>query len=591
MYILFKELNYIILGIRQILERIEKKEKKTLFLVTLLMIFVWFLINLPAIILWNFVDKIISIDNPTFSIAIPFIISMIVIILLKESLTILRKYLVENIATQTEKKQTINIINHVLKTDISEYINKYQVWALNWRISRSVGWFIKLIKLLFLDFFPVFFTWISAVVIILFKQPTLAWIMLLLIPTALYIVFKQISSQKWIRISLLREKEKIDWKIVEMIWGIETIRTYNTTDYEIKKIDNISENLRKIEIKHHIWMAIYDWIKYLNESFFYILVVSISIYLAVNWIISKWDILTYSILFSSIILPFREIHRILDETHESIIKLNDLIEIYNQPIDKSFVNTNLPKNLNPDLILDIKSLYFSFWEKDILKNINFSIKKWEKIWIVWASGCGKSTLVKIILKIVHNYKWNIDFLWDNLFNLSREIIAQKVAYIPQSPFIFSWTIRENLTYWVSWSILEKDMIKALKLVNLYDEIEYNFWWLNWIISESWKNLSWWQKQRLAISRAILKNPEVIVFDEATSALDNTNEKLIQENIEKVCNNCTMVVIAHRLSTLKNVDKVLVFNKWELIEEWWFNELININNWKFKELWELQINKI
>jgi ATP-binding cassette subfamily B protein len=155
--------------------------------------------------------------------------------------------------------------------------------------------------------------------------------MILVIPAGLFIVVKQVASQKGIRISLLRGKEKIDGKVVEMMGGLETIRVADTTNFEIQKVENIAEDLRKIEIKHHIHMMFYDAAKYLNEAFFYILVISISIYFAVNGIITKGDILTYSILFMSILNPLRTIHRILDEAHESSIKVQDLDDLLSQP--------------------------------------------------------------------------------------------------------------------------------------------------------------------------------------------------------------------------------------------------------------------
>jgi len=179
--------------------------------------------------------------------------------------------------------------------------------------------------------------------------------MILVIPTWFFIIAKQIASQKWIRLSLLRWKEQIDWKLVEMIWWLETIRVVNTTNIEIQKIENIAEDLRKIEIKHHIYMMFYDSLKYLNEAFFYVLVVSLSIYFAVNWIITKWDMLTYTILFMSIITPIWAIHRILDEAHESVIKVKDLNDLLNQSIDESFEIKEKVHFLNSENALEIKN--------------------------------------------------------------------------------------------------------------------------------------------------------------------------------------------------------------------------------------------
>lgn len=553
---------------------LDKKEKRNLIISTVLMIFAGVLVNLPAVILWKFVDQIINMKEPTFSVAIPFLWSIIVIILLKEILTVIRKYLVENIATQTEKKLIVKTIWHLLKTDIGEFINKYQIWSLHGKVFRSIGGLIKLIKLGFLDFFPTFFTAIAAIGIAFYQKPMLASFMILVIPTGLFIVIKQVSSQKGIRISLLRWKEKIDGKVVEMMWWLETIRVSDTTDFEINKIENIAEDLRKIEIKHHIYMMFYDAIKYLNEAFFYILVISISIYFAVNWIITKGDILTYSILFMNILNPLRTIHRIVDEAHESSIKVNDLEELLNQNLDQSFQTKNEENKDKSDFILEIKNLSFIYPNKAdaTLENINLQISKGEKIWIAWSSGCWKSTLIKIILKLTHNYSGDIVFLSYDLTSISRKTIAKKIAYIPQKTYIFSWSIKDNIVYGTDSDIKDEEIIWALREANIYDEVMNTLWWLEWKVSENWNNLSWWQRQRLAIARLILQSPEVLIFDEATSALDNTNEIIIQQNIEKYFKDKTIITIAHRLTTLKNSDRILVFEWWQIIQEGDFKQL-------------------
>lgn len=571
---LINELSEISNGFIKTISFLEKKEKMNLIISAVLMIFAGFLINLPAVILGKFVDKIINLKDPTFSIATPFLTAIIIIILLKESLTIIRKYLVENIATQTEKKLTIKTIQHLLKTDILEFINKYQIGALHGKIFRSIQGLIKLIKLGFLDFFPTFFTALAAIIIAFYQKPLLASFMILIIPSGLFIIIKQVSSQKGIRISLLRGKEKIDGKVVEMMGGLETIRVANTTDFEIKKVEDIAENLRKIEIKHHIYMMFYDAAKYLNEAFFYILVISISIYFATKGIITNGDILTYSILFTSIINPLRTIHRILDEAHESSIKVSDLNELLSQSLDKSFKVSAKYKGSDSQLALSIKNLSYSYPEKSktTLKNINLDINKGEKIGIAGASGCGKSTFVKIILKLIHNYSGTVNIGGKNINSLSRSAIAKKIAYIPQKTYIFSGTIRENIVYGLSEEKSNADIIEALRKANMYKEVMDVLGGLDGKVSENGNNLSGGQKQRLALARLILQSPEILIFDEATSALDNTNEVIIQKNIEELFADKTIIMIAHRLTTLKNTDRILVFDNGQITQEGKFEEL-------------------
>lgn len=569
-----KEFKEILSGFKQTLHMLEKPEKNMLLFATVLMLINGILTNLPAVILGRFVDKIVNVKQFQFSTATPFIILIILIILVREALTVVRKYFVENVATQTEKKQTVNAVNNLLKTDLT-FLGEKQIGSLHGRLFRSIQGLIRVIKLGFLDFFPAFFSALAAIGIALIQKPFLASVMILVIPAGIYIIVKQISSQKGIRVALLRGKEKIDGAVVEMLGGIETVRTLNTTDQEVGKIGEISEDLRKKEIKHHIQMALFDAAKYLNEGFFYILVISLSILFSAQGVISRGDILVYSILFISITSPLREIHRILDQAHEGSILVNDLYDLLNQPQDISFRLQQNKRILKQEDIVSIKNLSFSYKNKPnqkILSTINLSIRKGEKLGIAGASGCGKTTLIKIMLRLIHDYDGMISLFNKDLLSITRKEIAKKISYVPQKTYVFYGSVRENVTYGRKSKIDEKEIIQATKRANIHDEIINSLGGLNGRVSENGNNLSGGQKQRLAIARLMLMSPEILIFDEATSALDNTNEAIIQRNIESMFKDKTMITIAHRLTTLQNCDRIIVIDKGRIVQEGSFNEL-------------------
>ena len=287
-----KEFSEILNGFKRTLRLMEKPEKTALIFASVLMLITGVLTNLPAVILGRLVDKLVGIDNFDLSIAIPFIALIIGVTLVREALTVVRKYFVENVATQTDKKQTVNVIEHLLKTDIAN-INQQQIGSLHGRIFRSIQGMIKIIKLGFLDFFPVFFSALAAIIIALTQKPLLAGVMILVIPVGLFLIVWQVSSQKGIRVALLRGKEKIDGTVVEMLGGIETVRALNTENKEVTKVEEVAEGMRKKEIRHHIFMALFDSGKYLNEGLFYVIVISLSIFLAAQGVITKGDILVY----------------------------------------------------------------------------------------------------------------------------------------------------------------------------------------------------------------------------------------------------------------------------------------------------------
>src|SRR3989344_6655014 len=385
-----KELSEILTGFQRTLALLEKPEKTMLVVSSIIMAIAGVLTNIPAVALGKLVDQLAELQEIEFSIALPYIFLVVVVILLREALTVVRKYFVENIATQTEKKQTVHAIERVLKAYIAR-INAQQIGSLHGRIFRSIQGLVRIIKLGFLDFFPTFFTAIAAMGIAFYQKPTLATIMILVIPAGLYIVIRQVASQKGIRVALLRGKEKIDGTVVEMLGGIETVRALNTEVREIEKVESVAEELRKREIKHHISMSLFDALKYLNEGFFYIAVIALAIFF-------------YSILFLSITAPLSEIHRVLDEAHESSIRVNDLYELLDAPLDVSFeadIGKSSGKSQEPAIRVERLSFSYSSSKHPIVQNVSFTVKRGEKIDIVGASGGGKSTIAKILLRLVH----------------------------------------------------------------------------------------------------------------------------------------------------------------------------------------------
>ncbi|HLB66103.1 MAG TPA: ABC transporter transmembrane domain-containing protein, partial [Candidatus Saccharimonadales bacterium] len=196
-------------GVQRTLHLIDRPEKRALLIASGVMVVTGFLTNLPAVILGRLVDRLTSGPSFKFASVTAFIIIITLIIIIREVLTIYRKYLVENVKTQTEKKQTVATISHILEADNSA-LESLRIGTLHGRIFRSIEGLVRLIKLGFIDFLPTAFAALAALIIALTQKPLVASLMVLVIPTGLYIIMKQISSQKGIRIQLLRGKERID---------------------------------------------------------------------------------------------------------------------------------------------------------------------------------------------------------------------------------------------------------------------------------------------------------------------------------------------------------------------------------------------
>ena len=230
---------------------------------------------------------------------------------------ILRRIMVEDTATKTEQKARGIVISSLLKAPLL-YFKENMTGNIHGRLNRCLEGTIKLEKLLFMDFAPAIFNSIAAIVVIFTTLPIiLALPMLLVIPIGIAIVFRQISTQKGIRVELLETKSEMDGSIVELLNGIEVIRMIDSVSLEENRFDKKSEYLRNKEMKHHIQMAKYDSLKFLNEVFFTIFMIGTSAYLATKGYISVGAVLTSYLCFSQLITPLEELHRILDDFHYS----------------------------------------------------------------------------------------------------------------------------------------------------------------------------------------------------------------------------------------------------------------------------------
>lgn len=565
--------------LKKIYKLLDKKQKIRFIIIIMIMIISAILAQMtPKAIGW-LTDDILSKDSISFEKVIPFLIFILIVNVVNEIIKIVRRVLVEDTATRTEKKARGIVIKSLLMAPLS-YFRKNMTGNIHGRLNRCLDGTIKLEKLLFMDFAPAIFNSIAAIITIFITLPiALALPMMLVIPIGVFIVLKQIKSQKGIRVELLNSKSEMDGTIVELINGIEVIRICDSLEFETNRFENKSEFLRAKEMKHHKAMAVYDCLKFINQAVFTVLVIGVSTYLATKNIISVGSVLTAYLCFNQLLKPLEELHRIFDEVSECTVLATDFFKMTEIENDFSYFPISVKsKNKETDEMINIENITFSYPESEdkvILDNFNIDINKGTYLGIAGPSGCGKSSLIKSICKLE---KANGTIIIDNinLNNLSRKDISKLIALVPQSPFLIEGTIYENITYGIDREVSKDEVEEASKRAYIFDYINSLPEKFDTMVSEGGNNLSGGQRQRIAIARIFLRKPKILILDEATSALDNTSEKHIQAEIEKMKdeNNTTIIAIAHRLTTLKNCDRIIVLNKGHIEEEGKFDELID-----------------
>lgn len=585
--------NNLIKVLKKIYKLLDTKQKLRFILIIIIMIVSAALAQMtPKAIGW-LTDDILTKNEISFNKVIPFLVFILIVNVVNEVIKIFRRVLVEDTATRTEKKARGMVIKSLLMAPLS-YFRKNMTGNIHGRLNRCLDGTIKLEKLLFMDFAPAIFNASAAIITIFLTLPiTLAMPMLLVIPIGVFIVLKQIKSQKGIRVELLESKSGMDGTIVELINGIEVIRICDSLDFEIKRFDDKGEFLRAKEMKHHKAMAMYDCLKFINQAVFTVLVIGISTYLATKNIISVGAVLTAYLCFNQLLRPLEELHRIFDEVSECTVLATDFFKMVEIENDFSYLPIKTKsENKSTDEIINMENITFHYSENEdkiILDNFNIDIEKGMYLGIAGPSGCGKSSLIKSICKLE---KADGAIIVDdrNIDNLTRKDLSKLIALVPQSPFLIAGTIFENITYGIDREVSIDEVEEAAKRAYIYDYINELPAKFDSLVSEGGNNLSGGQRQRIAIARIFLRKPKILILDEATSALDNTSEKYIQAEIEKMKqeNNTTIIAIAHRLTTLKNCDRIIVLNKGKVEEDGKFDDLIEKNG-MFSDMYYGKLN--
>lgn len=223
--------------------------------------------------------------------------------------------------------------------------------------------------------------------------------------------------------------------------------------------------------------------------------------------------------------------------------------------------------------------------RDVFNHLNITIPGGQKIGLVGFSGSGKSTFVNLILRFYDIQSGHILIDHQDISDITQDSLRSQIAMIPQEPALFHRTLMENIRYG-RLEASDEEVIQASKLAHCHEFIEKLDENYQALVGERGVKLSGGQRQRIAIARAMLKNAPILILDEATSSLDSVTEKLIQESLHTLMKGRTTIVVAHRLSTLANMDKILVFHKGNIIEAGTKEHLLDIKG-HFAKLWNMQ----
>ena len=366
--------------------------------------------------------------------------------------------------------------------------------------------------------------------------------------------------------------------------GIRVTKAFTNVDTEIEKFEVGNNKFVKARKKAYKAMGVFhSSTTFVTEIFNVVVLIAGGLFLYANQI-ELGDYTAFIVSINVFLAPVRQLIMFMEQYQNGVTGFKRFVEIMDAKSETDKDTAKSIKNVEGNISF-INVSYGYGEEKDVLNNLSLDIKKGETFALVGPSGGGKTTVCHLIPRFYEIENGSITIDGIDVRDITALSLRKNIGIVQQDVYLFNASIRDNILYG-NPDATEEEIIEASKRANIHDFVISLEKGYDTVIGERGVKLSGGQKQRLSIARVFLKNPPILILDEATSALDNTTEILIQESLDELCKGRTTIVVAHRLSTIKNADKIAVISGGRIIEEGKHEELLNKNE-VYAELYNLQ----
>ena len=378
----------------------------------------------------------------------------------------------------------------------------------------------------------------------------------------------------------------INAAVESSITGIRVTKAYTNADREVEKFSRGDESFVDASRRaYHAMAQFHASTSFVTEVFNVFILIAGGLFLYAGRI-SFGDYSTFVVSVNLFISPVNTLIGFMEQFQNGVSGFKRFVEIMDEEPEAESPNAKTLENVRG--AIEFKNVTFSYDEtKEVLHNVNLKLEKGRKLALVGPSGGGKTTLCHLLPNFYHLEEGHGSVLIDgqDIRDLTLESIRRNIGIVQQDVFLFVGTIRENILYGRP-DATEEEVYEAARRANIHDYIMTLEKGYDTEIGERGVKLSGGQKQRLSIARVFLKDPAILILDEATSALDNTTEVLIQQALDELCKGRTTLVVAHRLSTIRNADEIAVVMNGHITERGTHEELMAANG-TYKELYALQ----
>ena len=357
----------------------------------------------------------------------------------------------------------------------------------------------------------------------------------------------------------------------EMISGDRLVEAFNYEEQAQENFEKINQKFYKVSEKAEFYSNLTNPATRFINGFVYIMVAFVGAFLVINGHITVGLISSFLSYANSFGKPFNELSTEVTELQAAVASSDRIFAILDTKDEPSDID--LPELASADGIVEIKDVNFSYYPKQqLIQNFNLNVSPGQTIAIVGPTGCGKTTLINLLMRFYDVSDGAIYVDGNDITQIKRNSLRSRYGMVLQETWIFSGTIKENIAYGKP-NATDEEIINAAKLAGADDFIMKMSRGYNTLVNEDGSNLSAGQKQLLCIARVMLIKPPMLILDEATSNIDTRTELKIQEAFDTLMLGRTTFIVAHRLSTIKNADLILVMNKGNVIEQGTHNELL------------------
>lgn len=381
-------------------------------------------------------------------------------------------------------------------------------------------------------------------------------------------------------------RSKVTGKVVDSVTNMMNTRMFARSEYEEEYLTDYLDHEVDHALRTYWYMEKMRWFQFVSAM---LLMVSMVGYALKIWAEGGLTVGEFSMVAGIAIMLIeaaRGLSRSFLEFFEYIGNIADGVSIFIQPheiVDKP----DAPEIQVQQGEIQFKDVSFTYPEgMQIFTHMNVTIESFQKVGLVGFSGSGKSTFVNLILRLFEPDAGAITIDSQNILKVTQDSLRESVSLIPQDPMLFHRSLMENIRYG-RLQATDEEVVEAAIKANAHDFILQTEQGYNSLVGERGVKLSGGQRQRIAIARAILKDAPVLILDEATSSLDSVTERKIQQGLDRLMRHKTVVVVAHRLSTISHLDRILVFDEGQIVEDGRHEDLLQIEDGHYARLWHMQ----